>query len=101
MSLPGRIYTPGEVFEAELTDDVEERLIRLGAIETVRNTQNVIVRKAEEPEAPDEDEPAEDEAEDADAPEIDVMDGIVENADPEPEPEATTVKRTRKRSNVT
>lgn len=103
--LPGYTARPGEVFEAELEEETIQRLVRLGAIETVelpddagqRNEQLRVEDNDEElPEesgkedAPEE--PAEAEELPEEIPEIDVMDGISQAA--EVAPKKTTKRKT-------
>lgn len=46
--IAGRMYTPGEVLDAELTDSAKQRLLRLEAItETADEAENVTAADAE------------------------------------------------------
>lgn len=107
VKIAGRTYTPGEIFEADIPPEKEERLLRLEAIRPLEEDEPVspLPAKTEtpkkpktpkEPETPEEPQAAEsvddgeaeaDEGEaeandgytetDEDAPEIDVMAGLV------------------------
>jgi len=85
VKIAGRMYTPGEIFTAELPAEKEQRLITKGAIRAMPG-------EVKEPEIPiesgitqstseDDDYGEADETED-EAPEIDVMDGIVDDDEP-------------------
>ena len=76
----GRMFTPGELLDAELTEEQLQRLIAHGAIREEAEIAEAYAAPAETA-APAAEEPAAviEEAADTieDAPEIDVMDGIV------------------------
>lgn len=102
--LPGYTARPGEVFEAALDEETVQRLVRLGAIETVElpevagekdeplpveDDDEELREESAEEEAPAE--PAEEAVIPEDVPEIDVMDGISQAAEA---PKKTTKRKT-------
>lgn len=103
--LPGYTARPGEVFEAALDEETVQRLVRLGAIETVELPEDA-GRKNEPTQVEDDDEelpgesgkedapeePAEEEELPEEIPEIDVMDGISQAA--EEAPKKTSKRKT-------
>ena len=112
--IAGHTYTPGEIFDADIPSDKEERLLRLKAVRRLEEgeSESSVPAKAETPkkpeapkeleapEAPEEpeaqEEPQDDVSEgeaddgyteiDEDAPEVDVMDGLVPPAAEEDAP---------------
>ena len=94
--IPGYTARPGELFEAELDEETVQRLVRLGAIETVELPEESGKEDAPPPEDDDykdfqgesgkEDAPGECSEDDAPevVPEIDVMDGISQAAEKAP-----------------
>lgn len=129
VKIAGRKYTPGEIIDIPIPEEKLKRLLRLKAIapissavldpandtaggdeddgkEDVRDNyasqlDNLGYDPSGDPKEPqDEEEPTEEEAdEEAEAPEIDVMDGIVSDAEEPAEkapPKKTTSKRGKK-----
>ena len=82
VKIAGRMYTPGEIFTAELPAEKEQRLITKGAIrampDEVKEPETPIETRITQSASEGTDYGETDEAED-EAPEIDVMDGIVDD----------------------
>ena len=106
----GKMFTPGEVITEAIPDSKARRMLAIDAISKTedapilneRGPYSDAVQENAQPEGNEQD--AESDAEDeeeadeeAEAPEIDVMDGIVAEPEPEEAPAATPRKRSSKK----